>query len=199
MATKKELQGQIKNTQRQIEELTAITEVGNLESFELIIKKIKEDMIENVKEEAWKTFKKNKAKIEKMRSFTDYIEKQTQIIEDKENELNDLQYQLDNYQMELFETPEQKQSTEIEHNGQELFTGDVFEDKEKNLLLIFESMTDTGKMAIIKQDGELLLSYPKNRECLNDCSYLGNTHEDEKLQKRLEEYFTPEKQDESEK
>jgi len=34
MATKKELQGQIKNTQRQIEELTAITEVGNLESNE---------------------------------------------------------------------------------------------------------------------------------------------------------------------
>lgn len=191
MATKKELEEQIEITKNQIEELNLLTNVGNMETFELIIKNIKENMIENIKEEDWKSFKENKAKIEKMRSFTNYIEKQTQIIEDKENELNDLQYQFDNYQIGLFEAPEQKQSTEIEHNGQELFTGDVFEDKDKNILLIFESVTDKGKMAIIKQDGELLLGYPKNRECLNDCSYLGNAHEDEELQKKLEEYFTP--------
>lgn len=195
MPTKKELQAQIEDVKKEIEELEILTNVGDMQAFDLIISKIKEDMIENVKEEDWKSLKDNKAKIEKMKSFTDYIEKQTQIIEDKENELNDLQYQLDNYQMELFETPVQKQSTGIIHNEQELFTGDVFENSDKELLLIFESESNNEKFAIITLDtslfGELLLNYPKNRERLNGCTYLGNAHEDEELQKKLEEYFTP--------
>lgn len=46
-----------------------------------------------------------------MRSFTDYVEKQTQIIEDKQKELKDLEYHYNNYQPSLFESEEQKQAT----------------------------------------------------------------------------------------
>ena len=57
--SKSELQEQIENVKREIEDLKILTNVGNMESFELIIKKIKDDMSENIKEEDWKSFKQN--------------------------------------------------------------------------------------------------------------------------------------------
>lgn len=194
--SKKELEEQIENVKTEIGELETLTNIGNMEGFELIIKKIKEDIIQNVKEEDWKSLKQNKSKIEKMRGFTDYIEKQTQIIEDKEAELTDLTCQLNNYQTSLFEDVEEKKSTEFVHNGKELFTGDIFQNSDKKLLLIYESSESEGKFAIIKhlEDGELLLNYPKNREVLDSTDFLGNLFDDEKLQKLLETEL--EKQDE---
>lgn len=73
--SKRELVAKIREVKREIEELERITSIGNLESFELIVSKIKEDIIRNINEEDFKAAKNNMAKINKMRDFTDYIEK----------------------------------------------------------------------------------------------------------------------------
>jgi len=179
MTTKKELEEQIKNVKAEIEELNTLTNVGNMEAFDLIISKIKTDMIENVKEEDWKTLKQNKAKIEKMRSFTDYIENQTQVIEDKENDLTDLQYQLDNYQMGLFDEDEEPEETDINYQEQGLLTGDVFgiNGTQESYLLVVRSKEIEGKFALIANelfDDERLLQYPANLSLLDESTFIGN-------------------------
>lgn len=179
MSTKKELQQQIENVKKEIEELNLLTNIGNMESFELIIKKIKKDMVKNVEEEDWKAHKENKAKIEKMRSFTNYVEKQTQLIEEKENELKDLQYQLDNYQMGLFDEDEQPEETNIKLQGQRLLTGDVFgiNGTKESYLLVVKSSELEGKFALVANElfeGERLLQYPANLALLDESTFIGN-------------------------
>lgn len=183
--TKKELVELIRTIKAEIEELNTLTNVGNMEAFDLIISKIKSDMIENVKEEDWKALKENKAKIEKMRSFTNYIEKQTQLIEEKEEELKDLQYQLDNYQMGLFDEDEQPEETNIEYQGQGLLTGDVFgiNGTQESYLLVVGSKDIEGKFALIANelfDGERLLQYPANLALLDESTFIGNVITDPK-------------------
>lgn len=181
---KRELVAKIREVKREIEELRRITGVGNLESFELIISKIKEDIIRNINEEDFKAAKSNMAKINKMRDFTDYIEKQTDIISDKEMELDGLQYQLDNYQLNMFEElfengQDEPEDTGIKHNNKMLRTGDVYTGAEENTyLLVVHSKEMPDKFALVTNylEGEHLLQYPKNQELLTDAAYLGNIY-----------------------
>lgn len=181
--SKRELVAKIREVKREIEELNRIVNIGNLESFELIISKIKEDIIRNVNEEDFKAAKKNMGKINKMRDFTDYIEKQKDIIEQKEDELEELQYQYDNYQMNMFEEYSEEEGepedTEIRHNNKMLRTGDVYAGaKENKYLLVVHSKEMADKFALVTNylEGEHLLQYPKNQELLTGAVYLGNIY-----------------------
>lgn len=194
--SKKELEEKIQRVKNQIAELEVIVSVGNMEGIELIIKKIKDDMESNIKEENWKVFKQNKSTIDKIRAFTSYIELQTEIIEDKEEELKDLEYQLSNYQMSLFEEAEAKEATGIFLEDDELFTGDLFQNDEE-YLLVSNSKTDPKKFAILTSgsDTEALLGYPKNREVLSEADFLGNLFDDKSLVKHLEVFSESEDED----
>lgn len=185
--SKRELVAKIRDVKREIEELNRITSIGNLESFELIISKIKEDIIRNINEEDFKMAKSNMAKINKMRDFTDYIEKQKDIIEQKEDELEKLQYQFDNYQMNMFEEfyddAESPEDTGIKHNNKILRTGDVYKTDGENeqeycYFMVVHSKEMPEKFALITNylEGEHLLQYPKNQELLTGATYLGNIY-----------------------
>jgi hypothetical protein len=176
--SKKELKQQIEKAEKELEELKKITEIGNTEAFDFIIKKIKENMTENINEEDWKSFKQNKAKIEKMRGFTEFVEKQTQLIEEKEDELEELNYELNHYQLGLFDEDEPEE-TEIDYCGQELLTGDVFgiNGAEESYLLVAKSQEKEGNFALISNklfDDERLLQYPANVALLDSATYIGN-------------------------
>lgn len=179
MTSKKELREQIEVIKEEITELNTLTNVGDMKAFDLIISKIKTDMIENVKEEDWKALKENKAKIEKMRSFTDYIENQTKVTEEKEKELDKLQSQLDNYQMGLFDEDEEPEETNVELQGQGLLTGDVFgiNGTQESYLLVVKSTEIEGSFALIANelfDDERLLQYAANLSLLDETTYIGN-------------------------
>ena len=180
--SKRELVAKINDVKREIEELNRITSIGNLESFELIISKIKEDIIRDINEEDFKAAKNNMGKINKMRDFTNYIEKQRDIIEQKEDELEDLQYQLDNYQMNMFEEYSEEDSepedTGIKHNNKMLRTGDVYKldgenEQESRYFMVVSSKEMPEKFALITNyiEGEHLLQYPKNQDGLDRISY----------------------------
>jgi len=200
--SKRELVVKIRDVKREIEELNRIVSIGNLESFELIISKIKEDIIRNINEEDFKAAKSNMAKINKMRDFTDYIEKQRDIIEQKEDELEGLQYQFDNYQLnmfeELFENEQgEPEETGIKHNNKSLRTGDIYEvaegteSEESHFFIVVHSKEIPDKFALVANhlEGEYLLQYPKNQELLDNTVYLGNVYfkDDKKAQDAFDE------------
>lgn len=194
--SKKELLEKIENLKLEIAELEQITQIGNTQSFETFIKKVKEEMIENVKEENWTELKHKKAEIEKMRSFTTYIEKQTTVIEEKETELEDLQYQLDHYQYSLFEEPDEPVFTGIVINKTQIRTGEVYKVNDKNYLLVTFSSEMPDKFALVTNflDGERLLQYPANQDLLSNAEYIGNTYysqdkEASKALKIIQDYF----------
>lgn len=208
--SKRELVAKIRDVKREIEELDKITSIGNLESFELIISKIKEDIIRNINEEDFKTAKTNMAKINKMRDFTDYIEKQGDIIEQKEQELEELEYQLNNYQLDMFEEyceneQSEPEDTGIKHNNKMLRTGDIYktagEIEEDCYFAVVHSKEMSDKFAIITNylEGEHLLQYPKNQELLNGAAFLGNVHfkDDKKAQdafEKISQFWNAQKQ-----
>lgn len=190
--SRQELVVKIRNIRREIEELERITSIGNLESFELIISKIKDDIIRNINEEDFKAAKNNMAKINKMRDFTDYIEKQTDVIEQKERELKELQYQLDNYQMNMFEEysedENEPEDTGIKRNNKMLRTGDIYAsvaggeservEQDSLYFMVVRSKEMPDKFALVTNylEGEYLLQYPKNQELLEGMAYLGNIY-----------------------
>lgn len=198
--SKRELVAKIREVKREIEELNRIVNIGNLESFEPIISKIKEDIIRNVNEEDFKAAKNNMGKINKMRDFTDYIEKQKDIIEQKEDELEELQYQYDNYQMNMFEEyseeEDEPEDTGIKRNNKMLRTGDVYKsdcESEQNsrYFMVVHSKEMADKFALVTNylEGEHLLQYPKNQELLTGAVYLGNIYfkTDKKVQGGFDE------------
>lgn len=192
--SREELEKQIEKIGKEIEGLEILANLGNMEGFEAVIEKLKEDMHSNIKAENWKALKQNKAEIEKMRSFTNYVEKQTELIEDKEEELQKLKEQLDNYQTNMFEEqsePNEKEFTDFEINDEELFTGDLFETQEEQAKLWFvgQSSADPRKFVILQEgtDEELSLNYKKNREFLAGLVYLGNVYDNPELLMNREE------------
>lgn len=190
--SRQELVAKIRDVKREIKELESITSIGNLESFELIVSKIKEDIIRNINEEDFKAAKNNMAKVNKMRDFTDYIEKQQDIIEQKEHELEELEYQLDNYQMNMFEEysedENEPEDTGIKRNNKMLRTGDVYAsaaggqpeiiEPDSLYFMVVRSKEMPDKFALVTNylEGEYLLQYPKNQELLAGAAYLGNIY-----------------------
>jgi|GEM_PF-2902906 len=192
--TREELQKKIELVEKEIEGLEALANIANLEGFEAIIAKLKEDMQGNIKNENWKALKQNKAEIEKMRSFTDFVEKQSELIEDKQEELEKLQEQLDNYQTNMFEEQEKesaKEATGIEVGNTELFIGDLLktEDDPPKYFLVYQSKNDPGKFVLLQQgtEKELSLNARKNLNIIADSIPMGNIYENPELTSVWEE------------
>lgn len=200
--TKEELQDKEKQLLEEIEQLSNVIKASNTPVFDLLIKKVKDEMQDNIAEEEWKKLKENQKKIESYRSIEKTLQNQEDLLEEKEEELEDVQNAIENYQPSFFEQPEQKQEIEIEgeaeetnfeYRGAPIKTGDVFiktsEGEDDIYYLIKKSTEISNSYAIISNifEGERCLQYPSNFKILENSSLVGNIYvEDDNTQKALE-------------
>lgn len=195
--TKDELKQRKAQLTEEIEKLKTIIRASDTSTFEIMINDIKKEMLSNVAEEDWKTLKTNKAKVEKFREIVKIIQNQGELLEQKQDELDDVQWELDHYQLSFGEDPEEELTPictgfcvddgNTEESGVELLTGDVYgDDIDKadpaepcGYYLIKKSAEMTGSFAIIsnKFEDERLLQYPSNRKILTDKEYIGNIYQ----------------------
>ena len=195
--TKDELKQRKVQLTEEIEKLKTIIKASDTSTFEIMIDDIKKEMLSNVAEEDWKTLKTNRAKVEKFREIVKIIQNQDELLEQKQDELDDVQWELDHYQLSFGEDPEEELTPictgfcvddgNTEESGVELLTGDVYgDDIDKadpaepcGYYLIKKSAEMTGSFAIIsnKFEDERLLQYPSNRKILTDKEYIGNIYQ----------------------
>lgn len=195
--TKDELKQRKVQLTEEIEKLKTIIKASDTSTFEIMIDDIKKEMLSNVAEEDWKTLKTNRAKVEKFREIVKIIQNQGELLEQKQDELDDVQWELDHYQLSFGEDPEEELTPictgfcvddgNTEESGVELLTGDVYgDDIDKadpaepcGYYLIKKSAEMTGSFAIIsnKFEDERLLQYPSNRKILTDKEYIGNIYQ----------------------
>lgn len=185
--SKEELQAKEKQLQEEVEQLNNVIKASNTPVFDLLIKKVKDEMQDNIAEEEWKKLKENQKKIESYRSIEKTLQNQEDLLEEKEDELENVKSAIQNYQPSLFE---QQQELAVEGEAEEteyrddfnnvIKTGDVYEFENNSGLieyyLVKKSVESAGKIAIISNafNGELLLNYPKNRELIENADYVGN-------------------------
>lgn len=172
----------------EIEKLEAVIKASDTTTFEIIIEDIKREMSGNVAEEEWKILKQNIAKVDKFREIVRIIQNQDDLLEQKKDELKDVEWELDHYQMSVFENHTVSLegdcvSTEYKHvEGYKLETGDVYKainhDGEVCYCLVKKSSEKAGAYALISNSfqGELLLNYPKNRKLVVNAEYVGNIY-----------------------
>ena len=150
-------------------------------------------MLSNVKEEDWKTLKTNKSKVEAFRDIVKILQNQDELLQQKQEQLEDVIYEIEHYQPTLFEEQEENNPenpkatfTGIFINEEELRVGDIFcnETDENNIqyYLIKHSSEMQDKFAILTNyaDEELLLQYPYSQHLISEANYIGNFYlEDE--------------------
>lgn len=192
---KEELEKKKTNLEKEIEALESAIKATDSHAFDLIIAEIKREMENNIAEEDWKTLKQNQKKIEAFNQIEQIIESQSDLLDKKQEELEDVVYDIEHYQMTIDDIPQQLQSdngkicTGIElDNGDELETGDVYkihannEDEVDILYLVKQSAEANDKFAIFSnvEEGEFLLNYPANLNLLNQkgIEYVGNIYDD---------------------
>ena len=196
--TKDELEQRKKQLIDEIEKLKTIIKASDTSTFEIMIDDIKKEMLSNVAEEDWKTLKTNKTKVEKFREIVTIIQNQDELLEQKEDELENVQLKLDNYQLDLFEDYPQEELLPIktgfsvdngdsENLGVDLYTGDVYGDALETAdpaepcgyYLIKRSAELSDSFAIVsnKFEDERLLQYPSNRKILTDKDFVGNIYQ----------------------
>lgn len=184
--SKKELQAKEKQLQEEVEQLNNVIKASNTPVFDLLIKKVKDEMQDNIAEEEWKKLKENQKKIESYRSIEKTLQNQEDLLEEKEDELDDVRSAIQNYQPSLFE---QQQELAVEGTAEEtlfkdgfdnfISTGDVYENENNEGLTeyyLVKKSIESDKIAIVSNafQGELLLNYPKNRELIEKSDYVGN-------------------------
>lgn len=194
-----------------INKLNAIIEASNSTVFDLLIDETKKEMKANVLEESWKKLKENIKKIEQYRTIETTLQNQQDLLERKKDELEDVNNALMYRQQNLFDSEAGAKSEEIkvEDTGykfgstlQPIETGDIFVNKNSNpeAYYFIQKSKDKKNFVIIGNsiEDELLLNYPKNREFLNDATYIGNIYygEDDKEEaiiayKKLNDSLTP--------
>lgn len=199
--TKAQLQEKEKQLAQECEQLQKVIEASNTTVFDLLINEVKKEMEDNIAEEEWKKLKENQKKIESYRSIEKTLQNQEDLLERKEEELEDVRKAIEFYQPSLFEQGEEQQEQEAvntgfnDEEGNDFRTGDVYSAEGENgteYYLIKKSASE-GKFAIISNafGYELLLNYPKNREMLQNADYVGNiyfgTVEDEGIKKQTED------------
>lgn len=171
----------------EIEKLNKIIKASDTATFEIMIDDIKQEMLSNVKEENWKSLKMNKSKIEAFRDIVRILQNQDELLEQKQNELNDIIWEIEHYQPTLFEQQENNPEnlkatfTGITVNDNELRVGDIF-GSDDNYYMIKHSAEMNDKFAILTnyQEEELLLQYPASKELIAAAEYIGNFYiEDE--------------------
>lgn len=195
--TREELEEQKEQLQKEIEKLNVIIEASDTSTFEIMIDDIKAEMVNNVAEENWKVLKANRSKVEKFREIVKIIQNQDELLEEKKDELDEVQWKLDHFQQNLFdqETEETETTEEVEEEnecvttgyieqGATLYTGDVWKeespkaDGEAILYAIIKSNELEGSFAIISNsfEGERLMQYPSNLKMLEGTQYVGNIY-----------------------
>lgn len=179
----------------EIENLNKVIAASNTTVFDLLINEVKKEMQDNIAEEEWKKLKENQKKIESYRSIEKTLQNQEDLLDRKQEELEDVNDAIENYQPSLFEQPAQNQEIEIEGEAEETGfedsegnaykTGDVYtsenEEGASEYFLVKKSAESSDKFAIISNsfENELLLNYPKNRELLDSADFIGNIYDEE--------------------
>lgn len=192
--SKKELEKKKINLEKEIEALESAIKATDTHAFDLIIAEIKHEMENNIAEEDWKTLKQNQKKIEAFNQIEQVIESQSDLLDKKQEELEDVVYDIEHYQMTIDDILQQLQTdngkicTGIElDNTDELETGDVYKIHANNkdevdiLYLVKQSAEANDKFAILSnvEEGEFLLNYPANLNLLNQkgIEYVGNIYD----------------------
>ena len=180
-----ELEEKKKRLIDEIARLKNFIESSDTSTFEIMIDDIKKQMHSNIAEEDWKSMKVNKGKIEEIRNVAKIIQNQSNLLEEKQDELDDVEWELKHYQTNLFEQAQQEEQnveyTGIFVNGNELRIGDVFAPLGDNLyLLVKKSNEIEGKYAVCSNffEDERMLQYPANLGLLDDVDYIGNIYDE---------------------
>lgn len=170
----------------EIARLKSFIESSDTSTFEIMIDDIKKQMHSNIAEEDWKSMKVNKGKIEEIRNVAKIIQNQSNLLEEKQNELDDVEWELKHYQTNLFDQTQQNEQTAeytgIVVNNYEIRVGDVFAPLGEDLyLLVKKSNEIEGKYAVCSNffEDERMLQYPANLALLDDVDYIGNIYDDE--------------------
>lgn len=180
-----ELEEKKKQLIDEIERLKSFIESSDTSTFEIMIDDIKKQMHNNITEEDWKSMKVNKGKIEEIRNVAKIIKNQSNLLEEKQDELDDVEWELKHYQTNLFEQAQQNEQTAeftgIIVNDNEIRVGDVFAALGENLYLLVKKSNDIeGKYAVCSNffEDERMLQYPANLALLDDVDYIGNIYDD---------------------
>ena len=184
----------------EIKKLEAVIKASDTSTFEIIIEDIKREMTDNIAEEEWKILKQNISKVDKFREIVKIIQNQDDLLEQKKDELKDVEWELDHYQMSVFD--EQNtiisegtcEPTQYKHaSGYEIETGDVYKstncDGEVSYYLVKKSSGKENSYALISNsfEDELLMNYPKNRELIINAEYVGNIYLSKSEQGEIEQ------------
>lgn len=193
--SKEELEKKKINLEKEIEALESAIKATDAHAFDLIIAEIKHEMENNIAEEDWRTLKQNQKKIEAFNQIEQVIESQSDLLDKKQEELEDVIYDLEHLQLTIDDIPlelndnNEKTATGIKlNNGDKLETGDIYktvlDDKDTGetigrYYLIKKSAEFNDKFAILSNytEGELLLNYPANKKLIDEATYyVGNIY-----------------------
>ena len=205
--TKEQLEQQKQSLEREIVALESAVTASDSHAFDLLIADIKQDMADDIAEENWKSLKINQKKIESYREVENIIASQADLLEAKREELADVVYDLEHYQMTMDDLAAQMTSSEntniyVKDHGEvatgAVFSGYVFEKIEDGkgehipaYYLVKKSAEVDGKYAILSntQEGEMLLNYPANKKLLDEADeYVGNIYDENDNQEEALEY-----------
>lgn len=197
--TMEELELKKEQLKEEIASLESVKDAADTNGFDLITSQIKREMEHDIAVEDWKSLKSNQKKVEAFCQVISYIEKLDDILEEKRDELDDVEYDIEHYQL-TFDDIKPVESDGIIctgiclKNGDELETGDIYKtvlkDKETGetidrYYLIKKSAESNDKFAILSsfEEGELLLNYPANVKLLDDTNeYIGNIYKENSAQ-----------------
>lgn len=179
-----QLQEKEKELTEEIKKMELLINSSDTSTFEIMINNVKEEMQRNIYEEDWKALKNNKNKIEKFRDVVKIIQNQEELLDEKKEELEDIQLRLQYQQRSLLDdltTP--KETGFTFDNGDSISTGDVYsntkETGEIEYFAVKESSEVDGAFCIVSNafDGERMLQYPQNLNLLKQAkTYIGNIY-----------------------
>lgn len=176
-----------KQLEQEIENLNKVIVASNTTVFDLLINEVKKEMQDNIAEEEWKKLKENQKKIESYRSIEKTLQNQEDLLERKQEELEDIEEALAYYQTSIFEL-EARFTTYQTKDGEDIRTGDVYESQNEDgsfdFCMVKEADEDNSKFVIIStmNSEDLGVQYPKNREILDNAKYVGNVYISEECQ-----------------
>lgn len=191
--TMEELELKKEQLQEEIKSLESVKDAADTNGFDLITSQIKKEMEHDIAVEDWKSLKSNQKKVEAFCQVISYIESLDDILDEKRDELDDVVYDMEHYQLTLDDVQPVEQDGIIctgicLKNGDELETGDIYKtvlkDKETGesidrYYLIKKSAESDDKFAILSscEEGELLLNYPANVKLIDNATeYIGNIY-----------------------
>lgn len=85
-----------KQLEQEIENLNKVIAASNTTVFDLLINEVKKEMQDNIAEEEWKKLKENQKKIESYRSIEKTLQNQEDLLERKQEELEDIEDAIEN-------------------------------------------------------------------------------------------------------